>query len=102
MTTFRAKALGHVVDAGQLVAGRKRDGRDGSVGQTERAVAALAVEVDVLVVVIGVAVVAVAQLVAHAVATILDDMHQMVFAEQRQRTEDARLVNRQDLVLQFR
>ena len=93
MATFRTKALGHVVDAGQGIARRQLNGGDGHVGETEGAMAALAVEVNVLVVILDVAVVAVAQLVAHAVAAVLNDMHKVVFAKQRQGTEHARLVD---------
>ena len=99
---FRTQTFYHIVDACQTVALGQRDGGDGGVVQTEGAVAALAVEVYVLVVVLGVAVVAVAQLVAHAVAAVLDDVYQMVLAEQRQHPEYARLVYRQDLVFQLR
>ena len=77
----------------QLVARRQDDRGDGHIGQAEGAVAALAVEVYVLVVVLGMAVVAVSEFVAHAVAAVLDDVHQVVFAEQRQRAEHARLVD---------
>ena len=81
---------------------RQLYGWDRGVVQAEGAVAAFAVEVYVLVIVLGVAVVAVAQFVAHAVAAVLDDVYQMVLAEQRQCAEDARLVDRQDFVFQFR
>lgn len=59
-----------------------------------------AIEMDVQVVV-NTVMVAMTQLIAHAVTTILNDVYQVVFAEQRQRTEDARLIDRQDLILQL-
>ena len=56
----------------------------------------------VLVVIMFVAILAVAEFVAYTIATVLDDMHQMVLAEKGESTEDARLVDRQNLILQFR
>ena len=99
---FWAETLGHVVDARQLVALGQLDGGNRDVVDAERAVARFAVEVYVLVVVVLVAVVAQAEFVAHAVAAVLDDVYQVVLAEQRQGTEYTRLVNRQNLVLQLR
>ena len=63
---------------------------------------ALTVEMYVLVVVLMMAIVTMAQFVAHTVATVFQNMHQVVLAEERERTEDARLVDRQNLILQFR
>ena len=63
--------------------------------------ATLAVEVDVLVVVLMVAIVAIAQFIAYAVATVFQDVYQMMLTEEGECTEDARLVDRQNLVLQF-
>ena len=100
--TLRTQSLGHIVDAMELVALGKMNSRNGSLGYAERALAPFAEEVYMLVVVVLMSVVAVAQLVAYTVGTILDDMHQMVLAEQRQSPEYARLVNGQDLILQFR
>jgi hypothetical protein len=65
-------------------------------------VTTLTVKVDVLVVVVLMAVLAEAEFVAHTVAAVLDDMDQMVLAEERQGTEHPRLVNRQNLVFQLR
>lgn len=62
---------------------------------------ALTIEMDMLVVVVVMTVVTVAQLVAHAVASVLKDMYQMVFAKEGQCTEDARLVDRKQLSLKF-
>ena len=59
-----------------------------------------AIEMDVQVVV-NTVMAAMTQLIAHAVTTILNDVYQVVFTEQRQRTEDARLIDRQDLILQL-
>ena len=95
------EALGHVVDALELIAIGEDDGGDGHVVQTEGAMTALTIEMHMLVVVIVVTMVAVAEFIAHAVAAILDDVHQMVLAEEGERTEDARLVDGQNLVFQF-
>ncbi len=99
---LRAEALGHVVDARQLVTLGQLDAGYGDVIDAERAVAGFAVEVYVLVVIVLVAVVAQAEFVAHAVTAVLDDMYQVVLTEQRQGSEYTRLVNRQNLVLQLR
>ena len=69
--------------------------------QTIGASTPLAEEMHVQVVV-GIGIVTVAQLVAYAVATVLDDVHQMVFLEQCQSPEHTRLIDRQNLILQFR
>ena len=63
--------------------------------------AALAIEVHMLVVVAVVTVVTMTKLIAHAVATVLDDVHQVVLAEKGERTKDARLIDGQNLVFQF-
>ena len=60
--TLRTEALGHIVDARQLVALGQFDAGYGDVVDAERAVAGFAVEVYVLVVVVLVAVVAEAEL----------------------------------------
>ena len=83
--TCRTQTFCHVIDVVQLVARWQLYGGYGHIGDAERTVTAFTVEVNVLVVILVVAVVAVAQLVTHAVATVLDDMNQMVLAEQRQR-----------------
>ncbi len=88
-----AETFHHVVDAGHQVAVGQADGRDGRSWQAECALAALAKEVYVLVVVLLMVVVAVAQLVAHAVAAVLDDVDKVVFAKQGKGTEHAALVN---------
>ena len=64
--------------------------------------AALAVEMYVLVVIVIMAVVTETELIAYTVATVLDDMHQMMLTEERQGPEHPRLVNRQNLIFQFR
>ena len=63
---------------------------------------ALTVEMYVLVVVLMMAIVTMAQFVAHTVATVFQDVYQMMLTEEGERTEDARLVDRQNLILQFR
>lgn len=77
------------------------DLRQGDALQTVGLLTALAVEVRVLVVVV-LMVVAVAELVARAVAAALDDVHEMMFAEERQSAEHVRLVDRADPLLQLR
>ena len=96
-----AEPLYHIVDAGHQVAVGQADGRDGRGWQAECALATLAKEVYVLVVVLLMVVVAVAQLVAHAVAAILNNMDKVMLAEERQGPEHTALVNRQNLVFQF-
>jgi hypothetical protein len=99
--TLRTEAFGHIVDAGKVVARGECDGRNGNVGQTKGAMAALAVEMYMLIVVGIVAIVAVTELIAYTIATIFDDMHQVVLTEEGKGTEDTRLVNRQDLIFQL-
>lgn len=94
MLTFWAQPLSHIVNTCQFVAGRQLYSGDGGIGKAECAVAVLAVEVGVLVVILDMAIVTVAQFVAYAVATILNDVYQMVLSEQRKCPEDARFVNR--------
>ena len=52
-------------------------------------------------VVILICIMTMTQLVAHPVATVFDDVYQMMFSEERQGPENARLVYRLDLHLQF-
>ena len=69
--------------------------------ETERLLTSLTEEVRMLVVVVLV-VVAVAELIAHTLAAALDDMHEVMLAEEGQGTEDVRLVDGQDLIFQLR
>ena len=69
----------------------------GNAFHAECLVALLAIEVDMHIVVF-VYVSAHAQFIANAVASVLYYMHQMVFLEQREGAEDARLVNSKNLV----
>ena len=66
----------------ELVALRKMNSRNGNFGYAEGALASFAEEVYMLIIVVLMAIVAVAQLVAYTVGTILNDMNQMVLAEQ--------------------
>ena len=95
-----ADALDDVVDGDHAEAPGNVDQRNGRLLQTVGAMALFAVEMDVQVVILVVAV-AMAEFIAHAASAVVDDMDQMVLAEEGQRTEDARFVDRQDLVLQF-
>ena len=52
-------------------------------------------------VVILICIMTMTQLIAHPVATVFDDVYQMMFSEERQGPEDARLVYRFDFHLQF-
>ena len=101
LCTVGTDALDHIVDALKPIAIGEDDGGDGGVAQAEGAMAALAIEVHMLVVVAVVTVVTMTKLIAHAVATVLDDVHQVVLAEKGERTKDARLIDGQDLVFQF-
>ena len=92
--------LDNVVDRGHTKAIGNVDQRNGRLLQTVGAMALFAVEMDVQVIILVVAV-AMAEFIAHAASAVVDDMDQMMLAEEGQRTEDARLVDRQDLVLQF-
>lgn len=97
--TFRADASDDVVCGVYFIAFGNGDGRDFSVVEAKGAPATLAMEVRVLVVIV-VVVMAVAELVAHAFA-VLDDMHEVFFAEERESTEDVRLVDGADGVFKF-
>ena len=79
---------------------RNGNRRDGDVFQAESAVALFAVEMDVDVVVL-VIVMAVAEFVAHPVAGIVKDMHEMRLAESLQRPENVGFVNGFDNGFQF-
>ena len=82
-----------------LIAFGNGDGRTLCVVEAERASALLTMEMWVLVVVM-VMIVAVAELVAQAIA-VLDDMHEVFFTEEREGTEDVRLVDGADGVFEF-
>lgn len=82
-----------------LIAFGNGDGRNLRVVETERASALLTMEVWMLVVVVVVPM-TVAELVAQAIA-ILDDMHEVLFSEEREGTEDVRLVDGRNLMLQL-
>lgn len=97
---FRTDALDDVVHGGHLIAvGQGDEGHFGIV-EAESAMALLAIEVWVLVVV-DVVVVAAAQFVAHAVASVFDDMHQVLLAEGSERAEHVRLVDAQYFVFEL-
>jgi len=66
----------------ELVALRKMNSRNGNFGYAEGTLAPFTEEVYMLIIVVLMAIVAVAQLVAYTVGTILNDMNQMMLAEQ--------------------
>ena len=101
LCTVGTDALDHIVDALKPIAIGEDDGGDGGVAQAEGAMTALAIEVHMLVVVAVVTVVTMTELIAHAVAAILDDVYQVVLTKNSKCTEDTRLVNGQDLVFQL-
>ena len=82
-----------------LIAFGNRDGWNLRVVEAERASALLTMEVWMLVVVVVVPM-TVAELVAQAIA-ILDDMHEVFFTEEREGTEDVRLVDGADGMFKF-
>ena len=98
-TTFRANASDDVVGSVHLVAFGNGDGRNLCVVEAERASALLTMEVWMLVVVVVVPM-TVAELVAQAIA-ILDDMHEVFLSEEREGTEDVRLVDGADGMFKF-
>jgi len=98
--TLGADALDNVAGGGDGEAGRHSNAGHGNAVETEGALAALAEEMDMEVVVL-LATVAVAQLVAQCPCPVFDDMGQMMVAEKGEGTEDARLVDGQDLQLQL-
>ena len=61
----------------------------------------LAIEMHMEVIIV-VGIMTAAQLVAHTIATVLNDMYQMVLAEKSQGTEHTRLVDSENSILQFR
>lgn len=82
-----------------LIAFGNGDGRNFCVVETERASALFTMEVWVLVVVM-VVIMTVAELVAQAIA-VLDDMHEVFLSEEREGTEDVRLVDGADGMFKF-
>ena len=94
-------ALDDIVDGGHQEAVRDIDLGHGDVRQAEGAVTLLAEEVNMQVIILVVAM-AVAEFIAHAVTAILYDMHQMMLTEESERTKDARLVDGEYCVFQFR
>lgn len=82
-----------------LVAVGQADVGNGNVFEAEGQAAMLAMEMHVHVVVLGM-IAAVAELVAGAFA-VLQHMDKMMFLEERQRAEDARLVDAADAVFEF-
>ena len=82
-----------------LIAFGNGDGRNFCVVETERASALFTMEVWVLVVVM-VVIIAVAEFIAQAIA-VLDDMHEVFLSEEREGTEDVRLVDGADGVFEF-
>lgn len=75
------------------------DGRNFCVVEAERASAFLTMEVWMLVVVM-VVIIAVAEFIAQAIA-VLDDMHEVFLSEEREGTEDVRLVDGADGMFKF-
>ena len=69
--------------------------------QTVGLLALLTVEVGVHIIIV-IVVMTMAELKTLTIHSAINHMHQMVLAEQRQSPEYARLVNGQDLILQFR
>ena len=55
----------------------------------------------VLVIIVVMSIVTMTKLIANTVATILNNMYQMVLTEEGKRTKNARLVDGQNLVFQF-
>ena len=96
---FGADALGHVIYTLHLIAVRVGDCGYGSILQTERAVAHLAVEMYVAVI-IGLTG-GVAELVAHTLAAVINLVQQMVLIEKGQGAEYAGLIDRIYLILKF-
>lgn len=84
-------SLHDIIGGVHFVAVGNGDGRNHSVVEAERTVATHAVEVRVLVVVV-VMIVAVAKLIASAFA-ILNQVHEVLIAEERECPEDIRLVD---------
>ena len=82
-----------------LVAFGNGDGWDLCVVETERASALITMEVWMLVIVVVVPM-TMAELVAQAIA-VLDDMHEVFFSEEREGTEDVRLVDGADGMFKF-
>lgn len=97
--TVRADALGHVVYGLNLETVRIFYCRYGQFLKAERAVADLAVEMHVAVIV-HIAV-CVAEFVSDPLATVINLVQEVVFLEQGQGTEYARLVNCVNGVLKF-
>lgn len=97
---MRADALDDIVGRRHRKARRHRHLGNLDGVQAVGALTALAEEVDVQVVVVLVAM-AMAQLIAQRAAPVLDGMHHVVLAEERQRAEHARLVDRGDAALQL-
>lgn len=79
---------------------RNADFRQGDIVQADGASALLTEEMNVFVI-IELLVVALTQLVLHATVATLNGMHQVMFPEERQGTEDTRLVKRKNGVFQF-
>ena len=82
-----------------LIAFGNGDGRNLCVVEAECASALLTMEVWMLVVVVVVPM-TMAELVAQAIA-VLDDMYEVLFSEEREGTEDIRLVDGADGVFEF-
>ena len=82
-----------------LVAFGNGDGRNLCVVEAERASTLLTMEVWMLVVVVVVPM-TVAEFVAQAIA-VLDDMHEVFLSEEREGTEDVRLVDGADGMFKF-
>ena len=97
---FRADALGHIVNALHEETVREFHLRDRNLPKAESAVAHLAVEMHVTVI-IGLPL-GVTELIADAIATVIDPVEQMVLIEKSQSTENSGLVNRVKTLLQLR
>ena len=91
-STFRADTFDDMAGRCDGKARRYVDLRNRDTIEAERAVTLLAEEMHVKVVVI-VTSMTVTQLIAQGTGTVLDGVHQVMLAEERQGTEDARLVN---------
>ena len=98
--TLRADALGHIVHALHKETVRESHLRDGNLPKAESAVAYFAVEMHVTVI-IGFTF-SVTELIADAIATVIDPVEQMVLIEKSQSTENSGLVNRVKTLLQLR
>ena len=101
LPAVRTNTLQEIINSLYVKSFRDRDRRDGSVVETEGAVALFAVEVDVDIVVIIVMMTA-AEFVADAVAGVVKDVHEVSLAEGLQGPEDVGFVDGFEDGFQFR